>query len=147
MHFNRIRVIIAALAALATIGVCALPASASPVRAARPAASSSAHVAWATWVDTQYGATLSIMPNATYAVGSAQAVLSEALSIAGMPPYSSAVYNSLMEQLECHMSAVFKQPYDLDTWRPSVSWSTEILDSCNPGYPHADVVQAIESLL
>lgn len=146
MQFNRIRVTIAALATLATIGVCATPASASPAQPARPSVSSSAHVASATWVNTPYGATLSIMPNATYGVDSAQAVLDEALSIAGMPPYSSAVYNSLMEQLECHMSALFKKPYDLDTWRPSVSWSTEILDSCNPGYPHADVAQAIESL-
>jgi hypothetical protein len=28
-------------------------------------------------------------------------------------------------------------PYDLDTWRPSVSWATELHDLCNPGYPHA----------
>jgi hypothetical protein len=131
--------------AIATIGASAAPALASPAQPARPAAVSSAHVASAVWVNTPYGASLSIMPNSTYGLGSAQAILNEALSIAGMPPYSPAVYNSLMEQLECHISAVVKKPYNLDTWRPSVSWAAEVADSCNPGYPHADVVQAIES--
>jgi len=131
--------------AIATIGASAAPTLASPAQPARPAAASSAHVASAVWVNTPYGASLSIMPNSTYGLGSAQAILNEALSIAGMPPYSLAVYNSLMEQLECHISAVVKKPYNLDTWRPSVSWVTEVADSCNPGYPHADVVQAIES--
>ena len=50
--------------------------------------------------------------------------------------YSLAVYNSLMEQLECHLFLLVKKPYNLDTWRPSVSWLTELKDLCNPGYPH-----------
>ena len=83
-----------------------------------------------------YGSTLSITPNGTYGIGSAQAILNEALSIAGQPPYSPAVYSSLMEQLECHLALVVKKPYNLDTWRPSVSWIIELKDLCNPGYPH-----------
>ena len=138
MKFNRIRVTIAALAALATIGVGAAPASASPAQPARPAASSSAHVQSATWIyqPAYNGSTLSITPNGTYGIGSAQAIMNEALSIAGQPPYSLAVYNSLMEQLECHLFLLVKKPYNLDTWRPSVSWLTELKDLCNPGYPH-----------
>jgi Protein of unknown function (DUF2599) len=141
MQFHRIRTAITtALAAVAIIGVCAAPASASPAQSGRPAAAASqTYVVSASWVTGQYGTTLTITPtNLTRLEGITAAgnVMGEALSIAGMPPYSPAVYNSLMEQLECHLFLLIKTPYNLDTWRPSVSWATELKDLCNPGYPH-----------
>lgn len=58
--------------------------------------------------------------------------MNNALQIAGWPPYSSYVYQSMFEQLQCHLLVRLKTPYDLDAWRPVVSWVTEIRDLCNP---------------
>jgi Protein of unknown function (DUF2599) len=145
MRFHRIPATIAALAAAATLVLSALPAVASPVLStqtvshnlsARPSLKYATN-AW--WVYGPYGATLRITPSGiaqTIGPSAAQGIMNNALSIAGWPPYSQSVYNSMFEQLECHLLWRFKTPYDLDTWRPSVSWATEIHDECNPGYPH-----------
>jgi hypothetical protein len=146
MQFHRIPVIAAAVAATATVALSALPANASPTRSTQAVASDSparpsltyATNAW--WVSGPYGATLRITPSGiaqNIGTPAAKGVMNNAIGIAGWPPYSQAVYNSMFEQLECHLFFEFKTPFDLDTWRPSVSWATELHDLCNPGYPHA----------
>lgn len=133
MRFHRISATIAALAAAATLVLSAVPAGAAPARPSLTYATN----AW--WVYGKYGATLRITPSGiAQAIGppAAQGIMNNALSIAGWPPFSNSVYNSMMEQLECHLILRIKTPYDLDSWRPSVSWATEIHDECNPGYPH-----------
>jgi hypothetical protein len=146
MQFHRIPVIAAAVAAAATVALSAPPANASPARSTQavvsdsPARPSLTYATNAWWVSGPYGATLKISPSGiARAIGTsvAKRVMNNALSIAGWPPYSTAVYNSMFEQLECHLFLGVKTPYDLDTWRPSVSWATELHDLCNPGYPHA----------
>lgn len=89
----------------------------------------------ARWINTPYGQTLSITPTgAAQAIGisAASGVWNNALHLAGTPPYSSAVYASMYEQLQCHLFYKFKTPFNLDTWRPSVSWATELHALCNP---------------
>ena len=122
MQFHRIPTIIATLAAAATLVLSAVPASASsaqPAQSAQPGVHNSpalpsltyATNAW--WVSGQYGATLRIMPSGiarVMGISAAQGVMNNALEIAGMPPYSPAVYNSLMEQLECHLFLAIKRP-------------------------------------
>jgi Protein of unknown function (DUF2599) len=116
-------------------------ATASSSSAAETAAHAELSLTYATnawWVYGPYGATLRITPSGVaQALGTsaAQGIMNNALGIAGWPPYSQSVYNSMFEQLQCHLLWRFKTPYDLDTWRPSVSWATEVHDECNPGYP------------
>jgi hypothetical protein len=127
--------------------MAASPASASALSAAHTASPgavqsvrpSFTYAVNAWWSPSVYGNTLKIDPSGfarAVGISAAQGVMNNALSIAGWPPYSQSVYNSMFEQLQCHMSlAPYKSTYDLDTWRPSVSWVTEIHDDCNPGYP------------
>jgi hypothetical protein len=89
--------------------------------------------AW--WVDSPYGATLSITPSGVaqaIGISAASGVWNNALQIAPFRPYSPAVYSSMFEQLQCHLLYRFKTPFHLDTWRPSVSWAAELRDRCNP---------------
>ncbi|HEV2639181.1 MAG TPA: DUF2599 domain-containing protein [Actinocrinis sp.] len=87
------------------------------------------------WVNNPLGGTLSIIPTGiaqTIGISAATGVWNNALGMAGVRPYSTAVYNSLFEQLQCHLFFRFKTPFNLDTWRPSVSWAAELADKCNP---------------
>jgi hypothetical protein len=90
----------------------------------------------ASWVRGPNGLTLKITPSgfARYiGLSAAKGVMNNAISIAGWPPLSQSVYNSMFEQLQCHMAFdTYKPTYDLDAWRPSVSWAAEVRDWCNP---------------
>lgn len=141
MRFHRLSVSLAGLATAAGLAVSAAPASASSVAVMQPAAKSAASIptltyaenAW--WVWGPFGGTLRITPSGiaqAIGISAAQGVMNNAVQIAGWPPYSSYVYNSMFEQLQCHLLVRLKTPYDLDSWRPSVSWATEIRDECNP---------------
>ncbi len=123
MRFRLLLITVVSMATFLLGTVTAEPASAATY-------ATSAH-----WIAHPQGATLSITPSGwAQAVGisAASGVMSNALGIAGWRPYSLAVYNSLFEQLQCHLLFRFKTPYNLDTWRPSVSWSTELASRCNP---------------
>ena len=104
------------------------------VNSSKPAqAFTYARNAW--WVNEPLGATLRITPSGLAQVeglSAASGVMSNALTIAGTPAYGNAVYKSLLEQLQCHLLVRLKTPYDLDTWRPSVSFASEVRDKCNP---------------
>jgi hypothetical protein len=59
-----------------------------------------------------------------------EGIMKNALSRPGWPPFSAATYNSMFEQLECHLLWRVKTPYDLDSWRPpagrlTVTYSAE----------------------
>jgi hypothetical protein len=98
-------------------------------------ASAATYAYSARWISGPDGVTLSIVPSGyaqTVGIAAARGVMNNALSLAGIPPYSPYVYNSLMEQLECHLVFRLKTPFNLDTWRPSVSWPQELWDLCNP---------------
>lgn len=91
--------------------------------------------AWWTWRPAYGGWTLSIAPTGlaqAWGTGATSRVWSDALSIAGMKPLSSYAYNSMYEQLECHLWFTFKTPYNLDSWRPQVAWWYELYRLCNP---------------
>jgi hypothetical protein len=126
--------------ALSLIGAAALsshPAQAAPAKAALPTLKY-ATKAW--WVNGPYGVTLKIDPSGVAqaeGVVAAKGIMENAITLAGWPPLAPGDYNAMFEQLECHLLWRFKTPYDLDSWRPSVSWATEVHDECNPGYPHA----------
>jgi Protein of unknown function (DUF2599) len=106
-----------------------------------PAQPSITYAVKAWWVKGPYGLTLRIDPSgAAQAIGptAARGIWNNAWRLAGPPPHSllKGATNSMFEQLECHLLWRFKTPYDLDAWRPSVSWVNEVYDECNPGYPH-----------
>jgi FtsP/CotA-like multicopper oxidase with cupredoxin domain len=122
--------IAAATAIPAAAATAALPAHLTSVQAQPKSTSLVASAQW-----TNGGKTLSIMPTLlarTYGESAAAPMMNDALSIAGKRSYSSAVYDSLLEQLECHLFLMVKVPYNLDTWRPSVPWITELAKLCNP---------------
>jgi hypothetical protein len=117
----------ALVAVLGTVGalVVASPGSASATTYARNA--------W--WITRPLGQTLRITPSRwaqVEGISAASGVMSNTIRIAGWPAYSNAVYKSMFEQLQCHLLVRLKTPYDLDTWRPSVSFATEVKDKCNP---------------
>lgn len=102
----------------------------------QPAAFTLTYTRSAVWIDGMLGATLSVTPTATarsLGLVAAEGVWNNALAIAGVRPYSQAVYDSMYEQLQCHLVfAPYKNVYNLDAWRPKVSWATEIHSRCNP---------------
>jgi hypothetical protein len=129
---------IAILAAAGALGISVAPASASTadsVAISRPTLPSLTYAENAWWVWGPLGGTLRITPSGIaqwIGISAAQGIMNNALQIAGWPPYSSYVYKSMFEQLQCHLTARLKTPYDLDSWRPVVSWATEIRTLCNP---------------
>ena len=119
------------VAILVTTGISVAITSSKPAQAFTYADN-----AW--WVKDPVGATLRITPSAwaqVEGISAASGVMSNALAIAGKPPYGNAVYKSLFEQLQCHLLVRLKTPYDLDTSRPTVAWVTEVNDFCNPEPP------------
>jgi hypothetical protein len=117
------------LAAVAAVMIGGVPggASATPTRATFTYATS------AQWING--GKTLSITPSGfaqTLGIPAAQGVWNNAMALAGSRYLTWAQYDSMMEQLRCHLYFVFKTPYNLDTWRPSVSWWYELYTRCNP---------------
>lgn len=138
MRFHRISTAITILATAGALGMSVAPASAATTHSAavsRSALPSLTYAENAWWVWGPLGGTLRITPSGIaqwIGISAAQGVMNNALQIAGWPPYSSYVYKSMFEQLQCHLTARLKTPYDLDSWRPVVSWATEIRDLCNP---------------
>ena len=128
---RRGRVAVAALLLVVTAAVMS-----GSIAGRGSAASTRATFTYATsaqWING--GATLSITPSGfAQAVGipAAQGVWNNAMALAGSRYLTWAQYNSMMEQLQCHLYFVFKTPYNLDTWRPSVSWPDELYRRCNP---------------
>jgi Protein of unknown function (DUF2599) len=132
----RARLLMVAAIASATLGSLGL-VGAGPAAASQPTPMHPdlTYATSAQWLNRPQGGTLSITPSGiAQAIGipAATGVMNNALSIAGFRPYSQAVYNSLFEQLQCHLFFKFKTPYNLDTWRPSVSWAYELAKLCNP---------------
>lgn len=81
------------------------------------------------------GWTLSITPSGlAQSLGTAATnnVWNDALAIAGRRSLSSQAYSSMYEQLQCHLWYHFKTPFNLDSWRPVVSWWYELYRGCNP---------------
>jgi hypothetical protein len=138
VRFHRITTAITVLGTAAALGASAVPASAATTHStsiSQSALPSLTYAENAWWVWGPLGGTLRITPSGIsqwIGISAAQGVMNNALQIAGWPPYSSYVYQSMFEQLQCHLLARLKTPYDLDSWRPKVSWATEIRDLCNP---------------
>ncbi|HMI99000.1 MAG TPA: DUF2599 domain-containing protein [Gaiellaceae bacterium] len=89
--------------------------------------------AWWSW--HRAGWTLSVTPSGlaqSWGTASTSRVWRDALAIAGRRSLRSRAYSSLYEQLQCHLWYTFKTPYNLDSWRPVVSWSYELYRRCNP---------------
>ncbi len=87
------------------------------------------------WWNPAGGWTLSITPTGLAQAWGTQAtsrVWNDALAIAGTRRLSSYAYSSLYEQLKCHLWYTFKTPYNLDSWRPVVSWWYQLHTGCNP---------------
>lgn len=64
--------------------------------------------------------------------------LSEALKAAGHTPFrlTPKIRDSLTKQLRCHAEfAPTKTTWDLEQWRPDVSYDDFIAALCNPGTP------------
>ena len=91
-------------------------------RTAEPA-SAATYADKASWVTSALGDTLRIDPSPlarTLGIAAARGVMNNALSLAGEPPYSSAIYASLFEQLQCHLALIGQdavQPRYLATQR------------------------------
>ncbi|MEA2406348.1 MAG: hypothetical protein QOE69_467 [Thermoleophilaceae bacterium] len=116
------------LAALGAVAASIFTSSASATTMGRYAVA-------ARWINTPYGATLSVTPSGlAQAMGTpaATGMWNDAFAMAGWRPYSSQVYASMYEQLQCHLWYVFKTPYNLDTWRAQVPWWYELYRRCNP---------------
>lgn len=137
----------AVVALIAATSVTSLAVPSATAETAAPAASISSPEIPASpaseWVDSAQWVpggppgqeTLSIMPTLLARASgtlATDAVMTDAVQMAGLHPWNSAVYASLKEQLECHLYLAVKVPYNLDTWRPSVPWLTELADLCNP---------------
>jgi Protein of unknown function (DUF2599) len=75
-----------------------------------------------------------------------KAVFNDAVaSASGRPQGKGSTWDpnpgSMFEQFECHargLPAVVKGTWNLDSWRPQVSWVTEIRERCNPAPPIVD---------
>jgi hypothetical protein len=122
----RVALLLVAIAAV-TVGGVAGSASARPARATFTYATS------AQWING--GQTLSITPSGfarALGIPAAQGVWNNAMSLAGSRYLTWAQYDSMMEQLRCHLYFVVKTPYNLDKWRPSVAWWYELYTKCNP---------------
>ena len=129
------------VAVLATAGgLCFAPAAPAIAASGQPASFTLRYAQSAVWIDEPIygplGATLRVTPTSTarkLGLIAAYGTWNNSLAIAGVRPYSKAVYDSLYEQLECHLVfAAYKSVYNLDAWRPKVSWATEIHSRCNP---------------
>ena len=110
--------------------------AASSDAASHEAASDPSYVTNAWWSTGPLGTTLHVIPTVyggDHGIIGASAMMAQAIKIAGSQPYSSAVYASLFEQLQCHLVVILKIPYNLDTWRPNVPFATEVAHRCNPG--------------
>src|SRR5476649_2163896 len=108
----RARLLLVAVIASATLGSLGL-VGAGPAAAAQPTPihPGLTYATSAQWLNRPQGGTLSIT---AIGIPAATGVMNSALSIAGFRPYSQAVYNSLFEQLQCHLFYTFKTPYNLD---------------------------------
>jgi hypothetical protein len=112
---------------------------------ASPAQASTSLVQKAAWIRS--GETLSVTPtawarfvavvnssdgNVNRNASNAKVMLGDALSMAGFRPYSPKIYDSMREQLQCHLDLAVKTPYNLDVGRPLVPYSEELRKLCNP---------------
>jgi hypothetical protein len=116
-----------------------------PVRASTAAAAPTAPaprprslVRRARWQRTSQGFRLRVQPSTygrRHAVGAAATALAEAISAAGREPVSLAASQrqALTRQLRCHAEfATTKPRWDLEAWRPDVSYAQTIIALCNP---------------
>jgi len=117
----------------------ALPAlAAAPMTEAAPRCT--ALIAHATWTHVAQGWRIIVTPSACGRVAApAHPQTAFAQAIAGAAPPAGRPHGwdpspgSLLEQLRCHADfAADKPTWDLEAWRPQVSWLQEILDLCNP---------------
>ena len=111
------------------------PPTTPPAGSSGSSGSHPKYVVAARWLARPLGATLSITPTGyaqTVGISAASGVWNNTFTLVPYRPYSSAVYHSLYEQLQCHLFFRFKTPFNLDTWRPSVSWVSELRHRCNP---------------
>lgn len=120
-------VLLLAATVIFTLGGAAGSASAAPTRTMFTYATS------AQWING--GTTLSITPTGfaqSLGTPAAQGVWNNAMALAGSRYLTWAQYDSMMQQLRCHLYYVFKTPFNLDTWRPLVSWWYQLYTGCNP---------------
>jgi hypothetical protein len=93
--------------------------------------------AWWFW-NPAGGYSLAVMPNAagrSVAAYDARRVFNDAVSMAGVWPFSPSVYNSLYNQFRCHAYFYWlrnKLQWNLDTWRPDVGFWSTVAAQCNP---------------
>jgi hypothetical protein len=98
----------------------------------------------AAWVHSSLGWTLSVVPSECGRITAhvnARPLLDQAADSAtppsGEPHGWEPNAGSLLEQLQCHVWFVSvvqpnKAAWNLDSWRPTVPWSIEVFDLCNP---------------
>ncbi len=127
------RVLLAATAAVAAAVVLAPPASASPTGA--PYVD---HVEWAKWGDLS---SLRVYPTASARASAGHAGTDALAAVAWSEVLAlspDAAIPGMQEQFMCHWNfAEFVEPgkvsWNLEPWRPEVSYEEMIATRCNPG--------------
>jgi hypothetical protein len=134
-----VRALLVTLAAAAVVPLGVIPLAAAPTAAATPAPPPYVdHVRWAKWGDLS---SLRVYPTpaARRSAGQAntEALAAEAWSeILALSP--DAAIPGMREQFLCHWNfAEFVEPgkvsWNLEPWRPEVSYEEMIATRCNPG--------------
>jgi hypothetical protein len=99
------------------------------------------YISAAHWTHPIEGYRLHVTPSIygrNHALDNPGRALTEAVGAAGKPPLrlTARVRDSLTKQLRCHAEfAATKPEWDLETWRPDVSYQAFVYALCNPGRP------------
>jgi hypothetical protein len=115
-----------------------VPISTPAATPTRPASPPRSLVRNARWQRTSQGLRLRVQPSSygrRHAVDAAATALAEAIAAAGPESLSLAASQrqALTRQLRCHAEfAATKPRWDLEAWRPDVSYAHTILALCNP---------------
>lgn len=108
----------------------------APAPAAAESAAVRSYIFNATWITFEAGLRLQVKPtdygrnNARFNVDTAW---NQVLAKAGRRPLTSAQYSSLYKQFRCHTEIARYKPYwNLESWRPNVSYAAVKAAFCNP---------------
>jgi hypothetical protein len=99
------------------------------------------YITSASWTHPPEGYRLVVSPSLfgrNHALDNPPRALHEALKAAGHTPFrmTKKIRDSLTKQLRCHAEfAPTKTTWDLEQWRPDVSYDDFIGAFCNPGKP------------
>lgn len=99
------------------------------------------YISGATWTHPPEGYRIVVDPSLfgrNHALDNPPRALAEALKAASPTPFTMTrkIRDSLTKQLRCHAEfAATKPRWDLEQWRPDVSYDDFVFALCNPGRP------------